>query len=74
MNTRAIEILVTRIALIGGTAAILLAFVEGLVQLSNHSLVGYVYAPSRILEIGAALLILAAAFLLRQIRDELRAR
>jgi len=74
MNLQLIENLVRRLAFYGGIIVMLFAFLEGVVQVLGHSLVAYHYAPSRLLEIGAALLVLAIACLLRQIRDALRAR
>lgn len=72
MNIKSIESLLTRSTLAVGAFAILLAFVEGFVQLLGHSLMARNYAPSRILEIGAVLLILSIALMVKQIRDEAR--
>ena len=70
MNKQAIENLVLRLSLYAGAFALLLAFAEGFTQLLGSSLVSHLYAPSRMLEIGATLLILAIALLLKQIRDK----
>jgi hypothetical protein len=73
MNKQKIEDIAVRIMIAAGSFVLLLAFAEGLVQILGHSLVSRLYAPSRMLEIGAVLFIAAVALLLRQIRDQLRA-
>lgn len=69
-----IEKYLVRVLFAAGTFALLLSFAEGLAQLLGHSLVSRLYAPSRMLEIAATLLLLLIALLLRQIRDGLSSR
>ena len=54
------------------TATILLAFVEGFVELFGGSLISRFYSPGRLLELAATLLVFVIVQLLRQIRDELK--
>lgn len=63
-----------RLVLFGAIAANLLAFAELIVQFGGSSLLGNMYTPGRLIELGAALLVLVIALLLLEILDELRAK
>ena len=72
MNIEVLLNNLARLVFFGASAAIALAFVEGIVQLFGTSLIGNTYAPGRLLELAATLLVFVAVLLLRQIREELR--
>ena len=74
MNMQLAETYFARTVFGIATATILLAFAEGFVQLFGRSLVAHLYSPGRLLELAATLLVFIVVQLLRQIRDELRAR
>ncbi len=57
-----------RIVLYAATGAMLLAFVELGAQFAGISLIGELYTPGRIIELAAALLVLAIAIFLYEIR------
>ena len=56
------------------TVTILLAFAEGFAQLFGQTLISRYYSAGRLLELAATLLVFVIVQLLRQIRDELRAK
>ena len=74
MNITIIDKYFARTVFIIATMTILLAFAEGFAQLFGQSLISRIYAPGRLLELAATLLVFVIVQLLRQIRDELRAR
>ena len=55
-------------------AAIALAFIEGIAEFFGRTMVGDFYTAGRLLELAATLLVFVIAVLLRQIRNELRAK
>ena len=55
-------------------AAIALAFIEGIAEFFGSTMVGDFYTAGRLLELAATLLVFVIAVLLRQIRNELRAK
>ena len=61
-----------RIVFVGGSATMALAFIEGIAQLFDVSLIGSMYPSGRLVELAAGLLVFVIAVLLREIRDELR--
>lgn len=69
-----VEKLLRRTVFAAATAAILLAFAEGLAQIVGQSLLARMYSPARLLEIGLTLLVFVVVLLLREIRNELRLR
>ncbi len=56
------------------SAAIAVAFIEWPMQLFGKSIVGEMYSAGRLLELAATLLVFVIAVILRQIRNELRAK
>lgn len=74
MNMQLVDKYFARTVFIIATATILLAFAEGFAQLFGFSLIGRIYSAGRLLELAATLLVFVIVMLLRQIRDELRAR
>ena len=74
MNLQFFEKYFSRTVFIIATITIMLAFAEGFVQLFGQSLIGRFYSPGRLLELAATLLVFVIVQLLRQIRDELRAK
>jgi len=74
MSMQLIDKYFARSVFIIATATIMLAFAEGFVQLFGSSLIGHIYSAGRLLELAATLLVFVMVMLLRQIRDELRAR
>ena len=62
-----------RVVFVGAVAALFLAFVELAAQRVGTSVVAGSYAPGRIIELAAALLVLVIAITLREIRDALKA-
>jgi hypothetical protein len=63
-----------RIVFIGASAAILLAFLELGAQFFGTSLIGHAYAPGRILELSATLLIYVLTVLVWEVLEEMRSR
>jgi hypothetical protein len=59
-----------RLAMLGAIALIGLAFVEGLFQLLDSSLVKYRYSPGRLMEIALVLLAFRITVTVREIRDK----
>ena len=55
-------------------AAIALAFIEGIAEFFGSTMVGDFYTAGRLLELAATMLVFVIAVLLRQIRNELRAK
>lgn len=74
MNIESVLRIAARAAFVGAVGAIALGFIEWIVQLFGQSLIANAYAPGRLLELAAALLVFVIVVLLRQIRDELRQR
>lgn len=72
MNLSFFDKYFSRTVFIIATATILLAFVEGFVQILGGSLISRIYSPGRLLELAATLLVFVIVQLLRQIRDELK--
>ena len=63
-----------RVILSGAIVMIFMAFLELAAQFTNLSLIGQAYPPGRLIELAAALLVLAIAIVTMQIRDDLRAK
>ena len=73
MNIQSLLHNVARLAFLGASATIALAFLELVAQILGASLIGEMYSSGRLLELAAALLVFVIAVELREIRDELRA-
>ena len=74
MDKRSILHTSAQVVFIGASAAILLAFIEAGVQLLGNSLIGNTYAPGRILELSATLLIYVLTVLVWEVLAELKSR
>jgi len=74
MNLQFVDKYFARTLFTIATLTILLAFAEAFVQIFGQSLISRFYSPGRLLELAATLLVFVIVQLLRQIRDELRAR
>ena len=74
MDKRSLLHTSARVVFIGASAAIVLAFLEGVVQLFGTSLIGNTYAPGRILELSATLLIYVLTVLVWEVLAELKSR
>ncbi len=59
---------------LGGFVLLVVMAIEELAFWLGHSLLGYAYSPQTFLEVATVLFVIGIAFLLRQIRDELRRR
>ena len=55
-------------------AAVLLAFVEGFLQLFGMSLTGHAYSAGRLLELATMMMVFVAVLNLRGLKAELRKR
>ena len=74
MDKRNILHLSARVVFVGASAGILLAFLELAVNFLGTSLIGNTYAPGRILELSATLLIYVLAVLVWEVLAELKSR
>jgi hypothetical protein len=74
MEKRNILHISARAVFIGASAGILLAFLELGVNFMGTSLIGNAYAPGRILELSATLLIYVLTVLVWEVLAELKSR
>ena len=74
MNLEMIQKYFSRALFIIASLTIVIAFAEAFLQLFGIDMVSRFYAPGRLLELAATLLVFVIVQLLREIRDELRAR
>ena len=65
--------LASRILFVGALLAVAFAFIEWLLLAFEISMIGQSYAPGRIIELAAALMIIVIGMTLRQIRSILTA-
>ncbi len=72
MNFESVYKYFARTLFIIASAAIAVAFLERIAYYLGFSIIGEMYKPGRLLELAATLLVFVIAFLLRQVRDELR--
>lgn len=69
MNPKTIVLFLAKVFFVISTVAIVLAFFEIVAQFLGFSLVAELYAPGRLVELAAMLLIFVIAVELMQIRD-----
>ena len=74
MNLQLFDRYFSRCVFTLATLTILMAFAEGFANLLGQTLISRIYSPGRLLELAATLLVFVIVQLLRQRRDELRAR
>lgn len=74
MKNNLVEHYYARTVFVAAVCIILFALAEGFIQIFGQSLIGRIYSPGRLLDLAGTLLVFVIIELLRQIRNELRAR
>jgi hypothetical protein len=72
MNYNTVASLVSRLVVLGAAVLIALGLIEGAANVLGYTIVHEAHKPSHMIELGAALIVIVIALLLRQIRDQLR--
>ena len=74
MKFRFVEQYYARTVFVVAICTVLFALAEGFIQIFGQSLIGRIYSPGRLLDLAGTLLVFVIIELLRQIRNELRAK
>lgn len=73
MSLQSLTSLINRVLFFGSFLLFALAIVEKMANLSGQTVIKGAYAPGRLFEFAAVVLLFVIALLLRNIREELRA-
>jgi xanthine/uracil permease len=72
MNYNKVASLVSRVVVLGAVVLIALGLIEGAANMLGYTVMHEAHKPSHLIELGAALIVIVIALLLRQIRDQSR--